>query len=410
MHHPLLLLGLAATAGMAAGSRAPKARVLATHEQKHGREPWIGVPLGTEVGVHTNRTHARRYKEKIWSVLNAEAGNALAGHVYAVKLKDAGFRVGESGAKRITASILAGAPKRGVVALVTGTLQQADLSVPGKAGRVPKGAVEISYDPRRGDIAFMRQDKNKKWTIPVASAKQVWMLPCWGVWAVGVVDKTTGAAARGKGIPSRSTQRQYQGVLSELKRRGSQRIAVSRAFPDVGLIVHRPGKGFYVGQHKTGSRYTGGIGPFKTTYEATMAIWHMEQSGVQGQRAKSKRDFVNRVWERQAPTMPDIELPSSIPGMEGPFRYRSGKILYWDPKEGKYYDRGRDLYVEVEDVEVAMSGRRAKSHNRRVSKCISGKVRGEGWTQRRAVAACQNMNRSKRLRADGSYIPKGSKR
>ncbi len=68
------------------------------------------------------------------------------------------------------------------------------------------------------------------------------------------------------------------------------------------------------------------------------------------------------------------------------------------------------MYVEVEDVEVAMSGRRAKSHNRRVSKCVSFKVREEGWTQRRAVAACQNMNRSKRLRTDGSYIPKGSKR
>ena len=32
-------------------------------------------------------------------------------------------------------------------------------------------------------------------------------------------------------------------------------------------------------------------------------------------------------------------------------------------------------------------GRRAKSYNRRVSSCISGKVRGEGWSQRQAVAA-----------------------
>jgi hypothetical protein len=126
--------------------------------------------------------------------------------------------------------------------------------------------------------------------------------------------------------------------------------------------------------------------------------------GKRGRRAKhSKRDFVKQVWERQAPTMTGGPLPPPIPGMEGPFRFRSGKILYWDPKEGKYYDRGRDLYVEDEDVEVAMSGRRAKSHNRRVSKCISGKVRGEGWDQRQAVAACLNMDREGRLRADGSY-------
>ena len=129
-----------------------------------------------------------------------------------------------------------------------------------------------------------------------------------------------------------------------------------------------------------------------------------------GRRAESKRDFVKRAWERQAPTMSDIELPSPIPGMEGPFRYRSGKILYWDPKEGEYYDRGRDMYVEVEDAEVAMSGRRAKSHSRRVGKCISGKVKGEGWDQRRAVAACLNMDREGRLRADGSYIRKGGRR
>ena len=120
-----------------------------------------------------------------------------------------------------------------------------------------------------------------------------------------------------------------------------------------------------------------------------------------GRRAESKRDFVAQVWEQQAPTVTGGPLPPPIPGMEGPFRYRSGKILYWDPKEGKYYDRGRDMYVEVEDVEVAMSGRRAKKD--RVSKCISGKVRGEGWDQRRAVAACLNMNREGRLRADGSY-------
>ena len=74
-------------------------------------------------------------------------------------------------------------------------------------------------------------------------------------------------------------------------------------------------------------------------------------SRIKGQRAKhSKRDFVKQVWERQAPTMTGGPLPPPIPGMEGPFRFRSGKILYWDPKEGKYYDRGSDMYV--------MSGRR----------------------------------------------------
>ena len=48
-------------------------------------------------------------------------------------------------------------------------------------------------------------------------------------------------------------------------------------------------------------------------------------------------------------------------------------------------------------------GRSAKSYNRRVSKCISGKVR-EGWEQHSAVGACLSMDSDKRLRSDGSYI------
>jgi hypothetical protein len=51
---------------------------------------------------------------------------------------------------------------------------------------------------------------------------------------------------------------------------------------------------------------------------------------------------------------------------------------------------------------------RDRAKKDRVGKCISGKVRGEGWDQRRAVAACLNMNREGRLRADGSYKRKRS--
>lgn len=40
----------------------------------------------------------------------------------------------------------------------------------------------------------------------------------------------------------------------------------------------------------------------------------------------------------------------SRPGLEGPFRFRSGKILYYDPREGAYYDPGSDVYVSDEDM------------------------------------------------------------
>lgn len=38
-------------------------------------------------------------------------------------------------------------------------------------------------------------------------------------------------------------------------------------------------------------------------------------------------------------------------GLEGPFRSRkSGKVFYYDPKEGKYYDADSDIYLDVDDI------------------------------------------------------------
>jgi hypothetical protein len=37
-------------------------------------------------------------------------------------------------------------------------------------------------------------------------------------------------------------------------------------------------------------------------------------------------------------------------GLEGPYRYPNGQVLYYDPKEGQYYDPTTDFYVPNEDV------------------------------------------------------------
>ena len=36
---------------------------------------------------------------------------------------------------------------------------------------------------------------------------------------------------------------------------------------------------------------------------------------------------------------------SAREGLEGPFKFASGKVLYYDPMEGKYYDAGSDIYI-----------------------------------------------------------------
>ena len=37
-------------------------------------------------------------------------------------------------------------------------------------------------------------------------------------------------------------------------------------------------------------------------------------------------------------------------GLEGPFHYPSGAVLYYDTKAGEYYDPKTDWYVSNEDV------------------------------------------------------------
>jgi len=52
-------------------------------------------------------------------------------------------------------------------------------------------------------------------------------------------------------------------------------------------------------------------------------------------------------------TIDGTEYPI-ISGLEGPFRFPSGAVLYYDPQEGKYYDRGADIYLDAADVSLML--------------------------------------------------------
>lgn len=45
----------------------------------------------------------------------------------------------------------------------------------------------------------------------------------------------------------------------------------------------------------------------------------------------------------------DRERYTEIPGLEGPFMMRNGQVVYYDPREGRYYDRDRDMYLSDEE-------------------------------------------------------------
>lgn len=39
-------------------------------------------------------------------------------------------------------------------------------------------------------------------------------------------------------------------------------------------------------------------------------------------------------------------------GLEGPFFYANGKVLYYDPKAGEYWDPTTDFYMSREDMDM----------------------------------------------------------
>ena len=59
----------------------------------------------------------------------------------------------------------------------------------------------------------------------------------------------------------------------------------------------------------------------------------------------------------------DRERYTDIEGLEGPFMLRSGKVVYYDPREGKYYDRDSDMYMSDEDYQAHSEPRLAFRDN-----------------------------------------------
>jgi hypothetical protein len=68
---------------------------------------------------------------------------------------------------------------------------------------------------------------------------------------------------------------------------------------------------------------------------------------------RTKKPSENRdLWDKinRKGVVPSIDrvryTDLSHEGLEGPFRAKNGQVLYYDPKEGKYYDRDKDMYVD----------------------------------------------------------------
>jgi len=63
------------------------------------------------------------------------------------------------------------------------------------------------------------------------------------------------------------------------------------------------------------------------------------------------RDLWDRIKSKGVVPSIDREryTDMSDQGLEGPFRMKNGQVLYYDPKEGKYYNRDTDMYVDYDE-------------------------------------------------------------
>jgi LysM repeat protein len=55
-------------------------------------------------------------------------------------------------------------------------------------------------------------------------------------------------------------------------------------------------------------------------------------------------------WKELPPI--DRDRYQERPGLEGPFSTLSGKVVYYDPKEGKYYDSDTDMYLSYDEFKA----------------------------------------------------------
>ena len=116
----------------------------------------------------------------------------------------------------------------------------------------------------------------------------------------------------------------------------------------------------------------------------------------------------------------DRERYTEMPGLEGPFQTMSGKPIYYDPKEGAYYDRDTDMYLtydEFKALDEAMTDKEVNDFHNALDKVVHkhiGHSSDEDEEKERLTKKIDEMPIPKStmygLVIDGKYVAKGSKR
>ena len=79
---------------------------------------------------------------------------------------------------------------------------------------------------------------------------------------------------------------------------------------------------------------------------------HASEKTKQNIRAKFSNKEKDVAEGHQVVPGIDREKYTERPGLEGPFSTKSGKVVYYDKQEGKYYDPGTDFYISHDDYQA----------------------------------------------------------
>jgi hypothetical protein len=68
------------------------------------------------------------------------------------------------------------------------------------------------------------------------------------------------------------------------------------------------------------------------------------------EQTMTPKQHYRKVMSRGKMAPVDMDRYPKRRGLEGPFRFRNGRIVYYDPKEGKYYDSETDMYLSDKET------------------------------------------------------------
>ena len=83
-------------------------------------------------------------------------------------------------------------------------------------------------------------------------------------------------------------------------------------------------------------------------------VWSLKETLLRFARVRIANQTFLEIFIMGYKLLPPIDRERytdlSHEGLEGPFMFSTGKVLYYDPQEGKYYDRDTDIYVDHKEM------------------------------------------------------------